>query len=72
MPILSYLSTGLEFWSVNHILIYENSESQVLKILGQISNNWPNDLLAANVCKTCESCWYLLLTILQCINTTMY
>ena len=29
--ILSSISSGLEFWSVNHISIYENSEVNVFK-----------------------------------------
>ena len=46
--ILSSISKGLEFWSVNHTLIYKNSESNVFenkKFSSQISNNWPNELL---------------------------
>ena len=65
MFILSSISSGSEFWSVNYIwkfliLIYENSDPKVfknMKFFGEISNNWPNDLLGANVCKTLESCW---------------
>ena len=60
MLILSSISSGLEFWSVNHTSIYENSESKVFKnitILAEISNNWPNDLLGTTVYKTLESCW---------------
>ena len=59
MLILSSISSGLEFWSVNHTSIYENSESKVfkgIKLLGEIYN-WPNDLLGTNVYKTLESCW---------------
>ena len=37
--------------------------------MSEISNNWPNDLLGTNVYKTLESCWWSLLTILQCTNT---
>ena len=57
--VLSSISSGLEFWSVNQTSIYENSELKVLKIyiFGEISSNWPNDLLGANVYKTLESCW---------------
>ena len=38
MFILSSFSGGLEFWSVNHTLIYENSESKVFlkKLFGVI------------------------------------
>ena len=60
MFILSSISSGLEFWSVNHTSIYENSELKVfknIKFLGEISNNWSNDLLGTNVYKTLESCW---------------
>ena len=55
MFILSSIFRGLEFWSVNHTSIYENSESNVfknIKLLSEISNNWPNDLLGINVYKT--------------------
>ena len=60
MFILSSISRGLEFWSVNHTSIYQNSELKFLKninIFGEISNNWPNDLLGTNAYKTLESCW---------------
>ena len=60
MFILSSISSSLEFWSVNHTLIYQNSESKVfenIKLLGEISHNWPNDLLGIDVYKTLESCW---------------
>ena len=46
MFILSSISSGLRFWSVNHTSIYENSESKVFlkyTFFGEISNNWPND-----------------------------
>ena len=42
MFILSSISTDLEFWSVNHASIWENSESKVFKdrtFLGKICNN---------------------------------
>ena len=60
MFILSSTSSDLKFWSVNYILIYENSKLKVfenIKYLGEISNNWPKDTLGTNVCKTLESCW---------------
>ena len=60
MLILSSISSVLEFWSIIHTSIYEHSESNVsknIKILGEVSNNWPNDLLGINVYKTLESCW---------------
>ena len=59
MFFLSFISSCLECWSVNHTSIYENSESNVFKnrkFLGEISNNWPNNLLGTNVYKTLESC----------------
>ena len=47
--ILSSISSGLEFSSVKCTSIYENSELRVFKnifkLLGEISSNWPNDLL---------------------------
>ena len=60
MFILSSIFRGLEFRSVNHTSIYENSELNVfenIKFLSEISDNWPNDLLEKNVYKTLESCW---------------
>ena len=60
MLILSSISSSLEFWLVNHISMYENSKSNVFKninFFGEISSNWPNDLLGGNVCKILESCW---------------
>ena len=59
MFILSTISTGLEFWSVDQTSIYQNYESNVLKnikLLGGKSNNWPNELLGTNVYKTLEFC----------------
>ena len=52
MFIFSSIFTGLDFWSINHTSIYENSESKVfLKVtfLGEISKNWLNYLLGINV-----------------------
>ena len=60
MFILSSISSGFKFWSVSHTSIYENSASNVfkkIKFLGEISNNWPNELLGISVYKTFESCW---------------
>ena len=59
MFILSPILRGLEFWSVNHTSIYENSELNVIKninFFGEISNNWTNDLLGANVYKPLKTC----------------
>ena len=60
MFILSYISSDLEFWSVNHTSIYENFKLKVfenIKFFGEISSNWSNDLLEANVYTTLKSCW---------------
>ena len=73
MFILCSISYDLELWSVKHTSIYGNSESKVfkdIKFLGEISDNCPNYLLGTNAYKTLESCWYFLLTILECVNTT--
>ena len=57
MFILSSILSCLEFWSVNHTSIYENSKFTVLfaselKFFGEISSNWLNNLLVTDVCKT--------------------
>ena len=42
MFILSFISSGLDFLSINDTSIYENYESKVfknIKFLGEISNN---------------------------------
>ena len=60
MFILSFISSSLEFWSVNHSSIYENYELkdfQNVKFLGEISNNSPNDLLEVNINKTLQFYW---------------
>ena len=62
MVILSFISSGLEFRSVNlnHTLINENSKLKLniyIYIYCEISSNWTNDLLGTNVYKTVESCW---------------
>ena len=59
MFILSSISNGLKFWSVNNNSIYENSELNILKninVFGEIFSNWPNDLLGTKVYKTLEFC----------------
>ena len=51
MFIFSYISSGLEFWSVKHTSIYEYSELKIfrnIKFLGEMSNNWPNYLFETN------------------------
>ena len=53
--VLSSISSGLEFWSVHHTSIYENSEIKAfnnINFCGEISNDWPNDLLEINVYHT--------------------
>ena len=60
MFILSSISRELEFWSVIHTSMYENSESKVFKnirFLCEVSDNWPNNLLGTNVYKTLKFCW---------------
>ena len=50
--ILSFISSGLEFSSVNHTSINENSELKVfnnIKVLGEISNSGLSDLLGTNL-----------------------
>ena len=57
--ILSSISRGLEFWSLNHTSRYENSESNVYKninFLGEMSNNLPKDLLGTKVYMTLKFC----------------
>ena len=52
MFILFSISSSLEFWSINHISVYENSEISVFKrirFLEEISSTWPNYLLGGNV-----------------------
>ena len=57
MLILSSISSGLEFWSENqtYIKIANQKLFKNIKFIGEISNNWSNDLLQANVYKTLES-----------------
>ena len=61
MFILSFISSNLEYRSVNHNSIYENSELKVfkhIKCLGKISINWQNDLFGTNVYNSLDSnCW---------------
>ena len=60
MFILSSISKGLEFWSVNHTSINEHCELNFflnMKFSCEISSNWTNDLLETNVYNTLESYW---------------
>ena len=55
-----YISLGLKCGSVNYSSIYEKYGLKVFKytkFVGEISNNWPNNLLGTNLYKTLESCW---------------
>ena len=52
MFILPFISSDLEFWSVNHTSIYENAQLKVIeniRILVEISNNQSNDLFGINI-----------------------
>ena len=61
--------SGLEFWLVNHTPIYQNSNIfKNIELLGEISNNWPNNLLGTNVQKT----WILLMIITDNITMDYY
>ena len=58
MFILSFISSGFEFWPVYHISIYENPELKVfknIKISVELSNNKPNDLFLTNLLLTIKS-----------------
>ena len=60
MFIFTSISSGLEFWSVNHTSRSENYELTVFenkKPSGEMSSNWPNYLLGTNLYQTLESCW---------------
>ena len=68
MFILSSISRGLELWSDHTSILQENPELKVLKnikFLGEISNNWQNDLFGTNV----YNCWMVLIIIVD--NVTM-
>ena len=61
--------SSLKFWLVNHTLIYQNSNIfKNIELLGEISNNWPNNLLGTNVQKT----WILLMIITDNITMDYY
>ena len=70
MVTLSCISSGLELWSVNHTSIYAKTESRVFKsitFLGEISKNWPHNLLVTKLYKTLE---FSLIIVVK--NITMY
>ena len=53
--------------------MYKNSQLNIfknIKLVGEISNNWPNNLLGTNLDNTLKSCWSLLLALLQWIYTS--
>ena len=57
---LSSIPSGIEFWSVNHTLINENSGLKffkTMKYFGEISKNGPKDLSGTNAYNTAESYW---------------
>ena len=46
------ISSSLKFWSINHTSMYRGSESKVFEnktFLGELSNNYPKDLLGTNI-----------------------
>ena len=58
MFILSSMSSSLEFWSVNHTSVYENSELKLLKIW----NSWVkyvilDQIVILEICNT----WFLII-----------
>ena len=58
--ILSSISNGWLFWSVNHTSMAWNSELNAfgkIWFFGEIFNELWNDLFGTNVYKTLESCW---------------
>ena len=60
MFVLFSISSGLELCWVHNSSAYKNSESNVfknIKFLGEISNNWPNNLLGINAYNTLEFYW---------------
>ena len=64
---LFIISSGSGFWLVNHTSVYENIELNVFKIIklfGEISNNWLKHLLERNASKSLNSCYKSLLTII--------
>ena len=70
MIILSSVHSGLEFGSINHTSIYENSELNVIKninVLGEISNNWPTKWFIRNKC--IEDSWIMFIIVVD--NITM-
>ena len=68
MVILSSISSGLEFWTLNDTSIHEISESKVFNnvtFFGETFSNWPNDLLGTKV-------YSVILLIIVVKNATMY
>ena len=62
ISILSSISSGWEFWSVNNTSIYEKSELYIfknLKYFSKMSYNWLIDLFETNKC--IQDFWILLI-----------
>ena len=60
ISVSSSISKRLGFWSVNHASMYKHYELNVfknMKFYGEISNNWPSNILGANVYKTLDFYW---------------
>ena len=58
--VLSSVSNGWLFWSVNHTSMVWNSELNVfkgIKLVGVISIELPNGLFGTNAYKNLESSW---------------
>ena len=55
MHILSSISNSLDFWSVNHTIMWGSNDLNVFKNIKFVSE--PNHLFGANIYKTCDSCW---------------
>ena len=67
MLILSSISNGLGFWSVNDTSIYESSKLKSfknMKCFSELSSNWPNDLLKRiNYKSIQDSCILLIIAV---------
>ena len=71
MLVLSCRSNGFEFWSLNHTQIFETVQLMGFKYIKFLSDVIiERKIKNRNVYKTLDSCWLLLLTILQQTNAT--
>ena len=71
MLILSSISSGLEFWSVNDTSIYENSKLKRfknIKCFSEISRYWRNDLLKRIYYKSIQDSCILLIIVVNNIT----